>query len=641
MTRLPLRAALVLTVVPLALACLARSAEPGKPVADFTLSDPAGKPQSLHALKGKKAVVAVFLSFECPVSNSYAPLLAELHAKYDPRGVAFIGIDSSDDLDANHVARHAAEHKLPFPVFADPAHKAADVLGASIASEVVVLDGDFAVKYRGRIDDSWSARLKKNAIVTHHDLRDAIDAVIVGKAVREPVTKAVGCPIPRDVVSPAKTAVTYHRDVLPILQERCQQCHRPGEVGPFSLMTYKQAVNWASDIKEYTQSRKMPPWKPVAGVPFHNERKLTDKELTTLAAWADGGTPEGDPKDAPPPRKFVDGWQLGTPDLVLTVPEEMTVGASGDDLFRCFVLPTNLGEDKYVVAMEVRPGNNRVVHHTLNFIDRTGQARKLEQKERDRTKRPDAKDHGPGYPVGMGIGFLPQGNLGGWAPGQLARTLPDGTGFPLPNGADVVIQVHYHRTGKVEKDRTSLGLYFAKKPVDKPFKGMVIPGRFLMIPAGSAHFPVHGAIEVAQDCRLYSVMPHMHKVGREIAVTLTPPGGKPTTLVAIKDWDYNWQETYLLKEPIDVKAGTKLRVEAYYDNSPSNPDSPTQGRQAVFFGEQTTNEMCFVFLGATSDTPGRIRTRQEGGANRLRGGKTTSPPAEKRDAAPPATGRTP
>jgi peroxiredoxin len=618
---------------------LARAGELGKPVGNVTLSDAAGKPHGLYDLKGKKAVVAVFLSFECPVSNSYATALADLHAKYGPQGVAFVGIDSSDDLDAAQTATQAAERKLPFPVFADPGQKAADALGAVTVPEAVVLDADFVVRYRGRIDNGWSARLRKNAAVTRHDLRDALDAVLAGKPVAEPATRAVGCPIPRGSRPAATAGVTYHRDVFPVLQEHCQQCHRPGEVGPFSLMTYKQAVNWAADLKDYTQSRKMPPWKPVAGAAFHNERKLTDKELATLAAWADGGTPEGDPKDAPPPRTFPAGWQLGPPDLVLTVPEEMTVGASGNDLFRCFVLPTGVTEDKYVVAFEVRPGNSKAVHHTLNFIDRTGQARKLEKDERDRAKKPDEADRGPGYSVAMGVGFLPQGTLAGWAPGQLARTLPEGTGYLLPAGSDVVIQVHYHRTGKVEKDRTSIGLYFAKKPVARAFKGMVVPGRFFMIPPGNPHFGVRGGIEVQQDCRLYSVMPHMHKLGREIAVTLTPPGGAPSTLVAIKDWDYNWQETYLLKEPIDLKAGTKIRVEAFYDNSAANPDAPSGGRFPVFFGEQTTDEMCFVFLGATSETPGRIRVQRERGADGARTGRGR--PAREKPADGPAKGADP
>src|SRR5262249_50065897 len=187
--------------------------------------------------------------------------------------------------------------------------------------------------------------------------------------------------------------VTYYRDVLPILQNQCQQCHRPGEVGPFALMTYKQAVTWGHDIKEYTQSRKMPPWKPVEGARFHNERKLSEKELKTLAAWVDDGMPKGNAKDAPAAKKFTDGWQLGKPDLVLTVPEDMTVGASGRDLFRCYVLPTGLKENRHVVAVEVRPGNKRIVHHTLNFFDTSGKAPHLHKKQKDPPTNPD--EHHP------------------------------------------------------------------------------------------------------------------------------------------------------------------------------------------------------------------------------------------------------
>jgi len=381
------------------------------------------------------------------------------------------------------------------------------------------------------------------------------------------------------------------------------------------LQTYQQAVNWAGDIKEYTRDRKMPPWKPVEGPTFHNERKLTAQELATLAQWVDSGTPEGDAKDAPPARKFVTGWQLGQPDLVLTVPEEITVGASGRDLFRVVVLPTGLTEDKFVTAVEVRPGNPRVLHHTLNFFETSGKARQLEAQEQKRVKKPDEIDAGPGYPVAMGLGFIPKpdefGGLGGWAPGQLGRTLPEGSGYLLPKGGDVVIQMHFHRTGRVEKDRTSIGLHFAKKPILKPFKAAVIRGSFLFIPSGDERFPVHGTIELQQDMKLYSVMHHMHMLGREARITVTPPEGKPWTLLAIKDWDYNWQETYFLKQPIDLKAGTKLAVEALYNNTDSNPNNPFRPARLVFFGEQTDNEMCFVFLGGTSDGPGgRIRFKR-------------------------------
>jgi peroxiredoxin len=573
-----------------------------------------GKTFALRDLKEKKAIVAVFFSFDCPVSTSYSQTLAILAGSYEDRGVAFIGIVPGDELDAARVARMAREYKIPFPVLSDSRLAAADAFKAEITPQAFVLDHNFVLRYRGRIDNGYAARLKKNQQITSHDLRAALDDLLAGKPVGTPVTEAVGCSIVRERKASATGGkVTFYRDVLPILQNRCQTCHRPGEVGPFSLLTYKQAVNWAADIKEYTQSRRMPPWKPTDGVPFHNERKLTLKEIATLAAWVDGATPAGNPKDAPAPRRFPQGWQLGKPDLVLTPAADFQVGPSGNDIFRCFVLPTRLTEDKYVAAVEVRPSNPRVVHHTLQFIDTSGAGRKLEQAEQARKKGAGELDLGPGYSSRMGIGFLPRGAVGGWAPGQMPRYLPEGTGHFLPKGSDIVMQVHYHRDGRLEKDRVAIGLYFAKKPVQKPFKGMVLRGGgkglspFFTIPAGSSSHRLDGSIWVYQDCTLYTVMAHMHMIGKKIKVTITPPGEKSLTLLGIDEWDYNWQETYILKKPLHIKAGTRFDVEAYYDNSRSNPNNPFHPPRAISFGEQTTNEMCFVFLGATNDTTGRVR----------------------------------
>ncbi len=588
---------------------------------DAFAAEDAGKPWSLASLKDKKAVVVIFLSFDCPVSNSYSKTLADLHAKHRDKDVHFVGVVAGDEHTAADVARSATEYKLPFPVLRDPTFQAADALKAKVTPEAFLLDHNHVLRYRGRIDDAYSARLKRNPRVAAHDLDAAITDLLSGKDVRTPATKAIGCPIVRERVAKADGKVTYHRDVQPILQAHCQQCHRPGEVGPFSLMTYKQAVNWAQDVKEYTHSRKMPPWKAVEGGPFHNERKLSDKELATIAAWVDGGTPEGDPKDGPKPKTFTQGWQLGTPDLVLTMPEEMTVGPAGKDIFRCIVMPTGLTEDKHVVAVEVRPGNSRILHHTLNFFDTTGQGRALEKKEKERKKKPDEQDHGPGYSVGMGVGFTPipgkVGGVGGWAPGQRSRFLPEGYGWPLPKGSDLVVQMHYHRNGKAETDKTSIGLYFAKKPGVKPYKSAVIPGRFLVIPPNKEKHRVTGKIEALQDGELHSVMHHMHMLGKAAKITMTPPGEKPRTLLRIEDWDYNWQETYWLREPIPFKAGTKFEVEAFYDNSEKNPNNPFNPPTWVRFGDQTDNEMCFVFLGVTSDAPGRFQFKADGGMPRL------------------------
>ncbi len=600
----------------------------GERIPNLTLRDTTGKEHRLYDLKDQQAIVLVFLSFECPVSNSYAEPLADMVKEYGKHGVTFWGLTAGDDT-PEEVAKSVREFNLNFPVLLDTRFQAADALQATLTPEVFVLDGAFNLRYRGRIDDSWTARLKKHIMVTRHDLRQTLGELLSGRPVAVPATQAIGCPIVRQERALARDGkVTYHRDVEPILQRHCQSCHRPGEVGPFSLMTYRQAVNWADDIKDYTQKRLMPPWKPVAGPAFHNERRLPDADLATLAAWVDGGMPRGDAKDAPPAPHFPQGWQLGTPDLVLSSEQDFELGPTGNDLFRCFVLPTNLKEDVYVTAVEVRPSNPRVVHHVLNFIDTQGSGRKLEKAEQERQeKKPKADDtahsssrsadRGPGYTVAMGVGFVPQGGLTGWAPGQRARYLPEGVGFPLAKNADVVMQIHFHRNGRTERDRTQIGLYFAKQKIERPYKGGIIAGRgsnpvlpqFFTIPAGAEHFVLKGDQWATGDFTLFSVMPHMHMLGKQVTVTMTPPDGPERPLVTIKEWDYNWQETYLLKEPIHVKAGTHFHVEAVYDNSAKNPRNPNNPPRTVVFGEQTTNEMLFVFLGGYAPGPAAVPAR--------------------------------
>ncbi len=628
-----LRRALCLAVVAGLLATAPSSAQEapraglGEKVPNLAFKDERGKIYQLHDLKGQKAIVLAFLSFECPVSKSYSKPLSDLAKECGRFGATFWGLTTNEDESRADVARHAREHDLTFPVFRDEKLLAAEALKAEITPEVFVLDGDFVLRYRGRIDNSFTERLKHTE-PTQHELRQVLAELLTGRNVSVEPARAVGCAVPRAEKKPAKDgAVTYYHDVRPILQQNCQSCHRPGEVGPFSLLTYKQAVNWADDIKAFTRKRQMPPWKLSAGMAFHNERRMSDKDIATLAAWVDADCPEGNPKDAPPAVQFPDGWQLGTPDLVLTVDDEFTLGPTGRDLFRCFVLPTGLKEDVYVSAVEVRPSNPRVVHHALLFIDTKGQGKKLqdaaEAVEAKRSSVADADDHGadgsildrgPGYTKAMGIGFIPQGGLSGWAPGHQARHLPDGVGYHLPKQSDVVMQVHYHRNGRTERDRTRVGLYFAKKKVDKPLQSGVIAGgkgtgpfrTFFSIAPGDRSFTLEGDMWAKNDFTLLSVMPHMHMVGKEIAVTLTPPDGPEKTVLAIREWDYNWQETYFLKEPLAIRAGTRFHVRAVYDNSDKNPRNPFNPPRRITFGEQTFNEMCFVFLGGYSSSGRRL-----------------------------------
>jgi peroxiredoxin len=582
------------------------TAKIGQKISNVSLPDISGKIFSLYDFKDKKAIVALFLSFDCPVARSYGSYLTELARQYGDRGVAFVAYCPCEE-DAEMITRHAREYRIPFPVLQDDRLVAADAFGADMTPQSFVLDGNFHLRYRGRIDNGYAARLQRKAQVTRHDLREALEEVLAGKAVSESATQAVGCPIVRDQPARAESAqVTFNRDILPILQNQCQECHRPGEVGPFSLLTYKQAVRWGPDLKEYTHNRKMPPWKPVnSHGMFRNERGLTETEINRIASWVGGGMPEGDPRDKPAPRRFAEGWQNGEPDMVLEMPEEMIVGPAGRDLMRVFAFPTGFPEEKFLSAIEVRPGNKRVVHHTLYFTDTSGQGRKFQEAERKRVKNADEQDRGPGYSATMGLGFLALPPkvilLSGWAPGMLYRPMPEGVGYRLPRGADVLLQIHYHRTGREEHDRTRIGLYFARKPVDKPVHILPAPGLFTMIPPGQDRYKVEGRIWIDQDIVIHYLMPHMHLLGKEIKATVTRPDGQMQTLVWIKDWDFNWQEFYFLKEPLKIPAGSRFDVVSYYDNTERNPVNPYNPPRPVFVGEETTNEMSLVFMGCTTD----------------------------------------
>jgi thiol-disulfide isomerase/thioredoxin len=579
----------------------ARPAE-AKPVAAFSLTDADGKKWAVADQKAKFTVVA-FLALECPMSNGYLPVLGEVAAKYADKGVSVVGVFPDPDTTAAQAAAHAKEYKVPFPVFADCEQVSVPALGPKVTPEVVILDEKQVVRYRGRIDDGFAARLKPRAAVTRHDLVAALDELLAGKAVSEPETKALGCPISVAEVKPAASgnAVRFYKDVLPVLQSHCQSCHRPGQAGPFSLLTYKQATKWADLCVEEVAAKRMPPWKPAPNALLAGERSLPPAAAKVLEQWVAQGMPEGDPKDAPSPVKFDDNWTLGEPDMILEAPSDVTIAAKGPDHFRVLVFPTNLTEDKDVVAVEVRPGNPKVVHHTVNLIDRTGTARKLQAKAAEKADPADA-DRGPGYAVKMGFGFVPDrsGILGGWAPGMLPKMLPDGVAIRLPKGSDIAIQIHYHRTGKEETDRTRVGLYFAKKPAKERFSSLPVAGLFWAIPAGQKEYIVDRSWRTTEDATVYRLIPHMHLLGKDIELFATLPGEKERSLIRIPVWDYNWQEQYDLKEPLRLPQGTVLRVRATFDNSAENPNNPSFPPKVVRLGEQTTDEMCFVFLGVSS-----------------------------------------
>jgi peroxiredoxin len=563
----------------------------GKKVSDFTLVDTTGKLRSLQQFVDRKAIVLVFTGTECPMSNSYAPELAQMQLDYAPRGIQFLGVNALPEETLPQMAAHAKEYKITFPVLKDVRQSLAQELAAKTTPEVFVLDAERVVRYRGRIDDGFAQRTQKRQVVGKRELKDALEALLAGKPVQTAYVPSLGCAIPvAKQVAANDAKVTYHKDVQPIFQASCEGCHRPGQVGPFTLTSYADAKRWAQEIKVFTSTRQMPPWQAEPG---HNEfldsRRLTDAQVKTITDWVDAGAPQGNPADAPKPVEWSSDWMLGKPDLVLTMPDEFEVEASGDDVFRCFVLPTGLTEDKQVVGVEIRPGNGRVLHHVINFLESSGKAREL-----------DNKDPKPGYSAGPGgIGVFPSGALGGWAPGNFPRFLPEGVGMTLPKGADIVMQVHYHKTGKIERDKTSIGLYFAKKPMERELRILPLTNFSINIPPGAERHEIKGTMPVLFDVDLRNVLPHMHLLGKEMKVTATLPDGTVKDVIWVKNWDYRWQDTYWMKETMRLPKGSRLDMVAYFDNSATNPNNPSSPPKRVTFGEQTTDEMAFAFLGFT------------------------------------------
>ena len=390
--------------------------------------------------------------------------------------------------------------------------------------------------------------------------------------------------------------VTYSKDVAPILWKRCVGCHRPGEAGPFSLLTYKDAAKRAKFLKELVLERRMPPWKPEPGFgEFEGPRRLDDREIALIGRWADQGAAEGGPNELPAPPTFPEGWRLGPPDLILKMPEPFVVPAAGPDVVRCFVVPIGAIETRMVEAVEFRPGNSKVVRRALFFLDGNGAGR-----ARDRA------DPGPGYSSFGGVKLTPTGSLGGWAPGTVPRRRPDGVGMLLSKGSDLILQIHYKPSGKPESDQSTLGVTFAKGPVSdtKIVAGLRIVNFNLDLPAGASRRKVTARSTVPTDVHAIGITPHMHWLGQEMTVTATLPNGTVTPLIRIKEWDFNWQDEYQYARPVALPRGTRLDLEAYYDNSSANPRNPNSPPKDVRFGERPGDEMCLCTVQAVADHPG-------------------------------------
>ncbi len=386
---------------------------------------------------------------------------------------------------------------------------------------------------------------------------------------------------------------TFHKDVERILQQHCQSCHRPGEVAPFSLLDYDSAWLFSRHIRSAVRSRYMPPWKPVRGegAELQRERGLSDAEIEVLTRWADNGAPAGDPKDAPEPLEFTSGWPLGEPDLILEIPQAYSPDKDGADDYRCFSLAPNLPTDRKIRAIAVEPGNRQIVHHVILFPDPNSESASLH----------DPGDPQPGYTCFGDPGFDSPGFYGGWVPGNTQQPFPAGVAMTLGANARIALQIHYHPDGTQQQDQTRVGLYFTDEPNPKELLFLPLVDRDFEIPAGAKSHVVTAEFEVPRfvsAARVYALLPHMHLLGRDIRLDVER-NGTVEPVIHIDDWDFDWQDTYWLKEPMLVRSGTIARLTCTYDNSASNPNNPNQPPKAVRWGEKTTDEMALMFVAVT------------------------------------------
>jgi mono/diheme cytochrome c family protein len=386
--------------------------------------------------------------------------------------------------------------------------------------------------------------------------------------------------------------VTYTKHVAPIIFKQCASCHRPGEVAPFSLLTFKDAAKRADQLADVTKSKVMPPWKAEAGHgEFRDARILSDDERKVFAEWAKAGAPEGDAKDLPQAPKFSDEWPLGKPDMVVKMKDAVKVPADGRDQIRVIPLPLELTEDKMIAAVDFRPGNRSVVHHALVVVDNIGLMR--DKTGTEASKQPDRQGIAN---LLANRGGTPFALIGAWVPGSTPRFSPDGYGIRVAKGSKVLLQMHYHPVGKAETDQSEVAFYFLKNSDAKSLHSFTMAGLPLSIPAGEKRYHVNCTFTLPVGMTVHGIGPHMHQVGREMKVDATLPDGKKQPLIWIKEWDWNWQGSYTYKDAITLPKGTKIELDAYYDNSTDNPANPNNPPKLVHWGEQTTDEMCLCFF---------------------------------------------
>jgi peroxiredoxin len=562
------RLAVIGLILSVALPAQAGESPLGRHVANFQLPDVAGTQRALDDYRDSKLIVLAFLGTECPLAKLYGPRLAKLAEEYEPQGVTFIGVNANLQDSNEEIAAYAQTHAIQFPMLRDSGNTLADAVGAERTPEVFVLDAERKIRYRGRIDDQYGVGFVRGEPL-RNDLKLALDELLAGKEVSTPTTDAVGCHIGRVKKPQSNALVTYSKQVARILQNRCVECHREGEIAPFALTDYEEVVGWAETIEEVVRDERMPPWHASEEYGrFENDRRMPDEEKNAIYAWVRAGAPEGDRNDLPEPRTWVTGWQLPRePDFVAPITDKpYRVRADGALRYQYFQIDPGFTEDKWVDAIEIQPGNRAVVHHVLMFAGKEDDAR-------------DLRGGAHGYDAIF-------------VPGQRVKSYPTGMARRIAAGSRLIFQVHYTPNGSEQFDQSRVGMTFVDpKSVEHEVRTASAVNTEFRIPARDAAYRVESASpRLPANARLLALMPHMHLRGKSFFYEAILPGGERKPLLEVPRYDFNWQTAYRLAEPMDLPAGTRFHCEAHFDNSDANPNNPDPNKN-VRWGEQTWDEM--------------------------------------------------
>ena len=530
-----------------------------------------------------KAVVFFFMKPACPVVRLYLPAIIEMEKGYRERGVQFVGVYPNASETLVSMAIHSHDNEIPFPVVKDTQNCLTDALGVKRTPEVVVLDADRNIRYQGAIDDQYRAGGRK-ANAAREYLRDAINQLLAGQEIKTPLTLATGCLVERHNPKREFNKVTYNKDVAPLIQAKCEYCHRPNEVGPFSLTDYDEVLSHGRMIGEVVLDRRMPPWHAHMDEKkfgkFKNDRRLTENEIDIIEAWVNTGMNEGDAADRPKSIDWSQQIRLENPDAVIEMPEAYEVPAFGQIPYRYITIPTEFTEHKFIKAVEVVPGDRSVVHHVNVHI----------------TSPKRNKFFGTlAGPQLYGMDGSKAKILGNYVPGATIRTFSEDYGAMIPRGYKLTFEMHYTPNGVATTDRTKVKIVFADQPPKKLIKAHGFMRRGLAIPPNDPHHRVENSISFGYPIDIISLRPHMHVRGKHWRYEVTYPDGREETLLSIPRWDYDWQSLYEFETPIRLPAGTEIRAIAHFDNSRNNPNNPDPS-QEVTWGLDTYDEMMLGWI---------------------------------------------